>query len=186
MSVFLSHTMPCAVSSLLRFLSSGTLSLLRKSPLPWILALLVLPLFAHASELFQTIQTGSFVKEAGAQKHYELIIQKLQENELDSLRIEKVGKFYTVRLGKFGGYAQADNLLQIIKPKISTAIIVEASLKNAGKIVNRHRAHDRLLKISIPYPCATPRNLSGKAKIRKHCLYWRPLLRNLPVPGRCF
>ena len=77
-----------------------------------------------------TIQTGSLTKKVDAQKQFKFIIQDLNEKELDFLRIEKVGKYYTVRLGKFEDYATTEKFLQTIKPQFPTSIILKAYIKD--------------------------------------------------------
>ncbi len=91
------------------------------------LFLLFLPLHTYASKsppTKYTIQAGSFTDIAHAHEQFDSITQQLNEKELDYLRIEKVGKFYSVRLGKFEGYSTAKEFLQAIKPQLSTAIIL--------------------------------------------------------------
>ncbi len=85
---------------------------------------------SYKTETFHTIQTGSFNNVADAQKQFDSIVQGLNEKKLEYLRIEKIGKFYAVRLGKFEDYVTADKFLKTIKPKLSTAIILEAYIKN--------------------------------------------------------
>lgn len=94
--------------------------------LTFALFLLLLPLNSYASESIYTIQTGSFISIAPAQKQFDSIVQGLNEKELDYLRIEKIGKFYSLRLGKFEDYTTAKKFLQAIKPQLSTAIIMKA------------------------------------------------------------
>lgn len=76
-----------------------------------------------------TVQTGSFVNIVIAQKHVASIIQGLNEKERDYLRIEKVGKYYTVRLGKYGDHAMAKILLEKIKRLQPAAIAMKAYYK---------------------------------------------------------
>ncbi len=94
------------------------------------LFLLFLPLMSYASQLIYTIQTGSFASIAAAQKQFDFIVQRLDEKELDYLRIEKVGKFYSVRLEKFENRVIAKKFLKTIKSRLSTAIILKAYIKN--------------------------------------------------------
>ena len=96
--------------------------------------LLFLPLNSYPSQLFHTIQTGSFMRVANAQKQFDSIVQKLNENELNNLRIEKIGKFYPVRLGKFKNYTTAEKFLKSIKPKLSGCIVIEAYIKDENVI----------------------------------------------------
>ena len=87
-------------------------------------------LISNANLLIYTIQIGSLIEIERAQKLFKSIIQGLKEKELDYLRIEKIGKFYSVRLRKFENYATAKNFLQEIKPRVSEAIILKAHIKN--------------------------------------------------------
>lgn len=84
----------------------------------------------YASELFYTIQTGTFINAANARKQFDSIIQKLNKEEISYLRIEKIGKLFPVRLGKFEGYSDAVKLLREIKQRFSRAMIVHAYIKS--------------------------------------------------------
>jgi len=84
----------------------------------------------YASRLVYTIQTGSFLEIERAQKQFDSVVQVLNAKEIDYLRIEKVGNYYTVRLGKFLDYASVEGVLQDIKPQISEAVILKAHIKN--------------------------------------------------------
>ncbi|MHA2054785.1 MAG: tetratricopeptide repeat protein, partial [Candidatus Hodarchaeales archaeon] len=80
----------------------------------------------HPSRTIYTIQTGSFIKFASAQNQFKSIIQNLDKKELDHLRIEKIGKFHAVRLGKFEKYDITEQFHQIIKPRLPAAVILKA------------------------------------------------------------
>ena len=80
-----------------------------------------------AFQIIYTIQTGSFLTIDRAQKQFDLLAKGVVGRELNYLRIEKVGKFYSVRLGKFSGYAAAVRLLQTINPQLADAIILETT-----------------------------------------------------------
>ncbi len=84
----------------------------------------------YASQLVYTVQIYSQKSIADAQKQFNSILQSLNEKNLNLLRIEKIGKYYTVRLGKFENYANAKKFLQEIKPRLSEAIILKAYIKN--------------------------------------------------------
>ncbi len=81
-------------------------------------------------DLIYTIQTGSFNKVLPAKNQYNSIIQGLNGKELDYLRIEKVGEFYSVRLGKFDGYTATKKFLRSINTKLSEALILKAYIKD--------------------------------------------------------
>jgi hypothetical protein len=84
----------------------------------------------YTSTTIYTIQAGSTISMTDAQKQFDSISRLLNEKELDFLRIEKIGNYHTVRLGKFEDYAAAENLLKAIKSRLSTAIIMKAYIKN--------------------------------------------------------
>jgi hypothetical protein len=85
-----------------------------------------------------TVQTGSFIEIERAQKQFDSIVQILNKRALDYLRIEKVDKYYCVRLGKFASYAKTEKFLQTIKPQLSKALIMEAYIKDA-RIIRLHK-----------------------------------------------
>jgi len=84
----------------------------------------------YKSTTIYTIQTGSFNSAADAQKHYDIIVQGLRKNELNFLRIEKIGNYHAVRLGKFLDYASADGFLQVLEPQLANTIILKANIKD--------------------------------------------------------
>lgn len=79
----------------------------------------------YASPVIYTIQTGSHTKKASAEKEFNSIQQALNKKEHDFLRIEKIGKFYAVRLGKFDNYNNTEKFYKAIKPRLSTALILK-------------------------------------------------------------
>lgn len=99
----------------------------------------------YANRLIYTIQTGSFINIEDTQKQFKFIIQSLSGKELNYLRIEKVGNFNTVRFGKFEDYATAEKFLQALEPKLSTAIILKAYIKDDRiiKLYNESISSDR-------------------------------------------
>jgi predicted transcriptional regulator len=84
----------------------------------------------YASRLVYTIQIKSQKKIENAQKQFNFILRSLTEKNLKFLRIEKVGKYYTLRLGKFENYETSKKFLQEMKPRLSGAIILKANIKN--------------------------------------------------------
>ena len=85
------------------------------------------------SKVVYTVQTGSFINSNYARRQFDFIAEELNENELDSLRIEKIGEFDAVRVGKFKDYTTAKKYLQAVKPRISSAIIMKTRMKNMIK-----------------------------------------------------
>jgi len=82
------------------------------------------------SKAIYTVQTGSFTNSNNAREEFEFITEELNNNKLDFLRIEKIGEFDAVRVGKFEDYTAAEKYLQAVKPKLSSAIIMKARIKN--------------------------------------------------------
>jgi len=78
-----------------------------------------------ASELIYAIQTGSFVEMKRAQTQFDQIAEGLNEKELINLRIEKIGKFYSVRLGKFISNSEAVKVLEYVKSVMPVSTIVK-------------------------------------------------------------
>jgi len=84
----------------------------------------------YASRLVYTIQIGSQLKIADAQRQFNYLLRSLNEKKRDLLRIEKIGKYYTLRIGRFENYKTAKNFLQEMPPQLSEAIILKAHIKN--------------------------------------------------------
>ncbi len=91
--------------------------------------LLFLPLYSNASQLFHTLQTGSFASIAPAEKQFNSIVRKLDEKDLDNLRIEKIGKYYSVRLGQFTDSTAASVFLESIKDRLHGATVMKVYIK---------------------------------------------------------
>jgi hypothetical protein len=79
--------------------------------------------------LFYTIQAGSFNDMDSAWKLYDSILTKLNEKDLDYLRIEKVGEYYAVRIGKFWEQRHAKTFHDNIKSQLSTSKMMKAYIK---------------------------------------------------------
>jgi tetratricopeptide (TPR) repeat protein len=89
-------------------------------------------------QIIYTIQAGSFLKIERAQKQFNSIIQYLNEKDLNYLRIEKIGKYYTLRLGKFDDHASADKLLKSIRSHLPSALVMKAYFKKE-RIVKKYK-----------------------------------------------
>ncbi len=78
-----------------------------------------------ASRLIYTIQTGSFTDIKRAQKQFDRLAQGLNVKELNNLRIEKIGKFYSVRLGTFVSNSEAIKTLEYVRSQMPACTIVK-------------------------------------------------------------
>ncbi len=83
----------------------------------------------NTSRLVYTIQIESLPKVSDAQKQFNITLRSLKDKNLNLLRIEKVGTYFTVRLGKFENYETARKFLQDISPRLSDALILKAYIK---------------------------------------------------------
>jgi tetratricopeptide (TPR) repeat protein len=104
-----------------------------------IVFLVCIPLSAYSSEKFYTVAVSSFTKAAPAEEQFNVLAQKLRGTNQDHLRIEKIGRFYSVRVGKFSGHAAAKELLRKINRIFPKAIVVNA-LVTDERIVKMHTA----------------------------------------------
>jgi hypothetical protein len=89
------------------------------------------------NEVF-TIQAASYTDRTSAEVHYNSLIQNMNETDLDNLRIEKVGKYYTIRLGSFKHYVTAMKFLSTMNSRLSSAIVLKAYIK-------KERIHERII-----------------------------------------
>ncbi len=81
--------------------------------------------YAYASEAVYTIQTGAFSIEENALRQFDSISQKLNEEELYDLRIERRGRLNIVRIGKFENFTEAKKIFQVVKPLYPDAYILK-------------------------------------------------------------
>ena len=97
-----------------------------------IVFLWVLPSHLCSAEVPQsiyTIQTASLQDMETASTHFDAITEQLDEKDLDYLRIERIGNYYSLRLGKFDGRVSAEEFFESIKPKLPLAIVMKAYYK---------------------------------------------------------
>jgi hypothetical protein len=88
--------------------------------------------------LFYTIQIGSFATLARAQTEFASVMQKLIDSEPDYVRIEKIGKYHAVRIGKFEEYMLAESYLSTVKTHFESAFIIHAYIRD-NRIVKELR-----------------------------------------------
>jgi DNA-binding beta-propeller fold protein YncE len=79
---------------------------------------------------FYTIQAGSYAGPQSAHSLYQDLAETLEEHERFYLRVEKVGNYYTVRLGKFEDRAGAEELLDAAEDHLPSAAILQAYIKD--------------------------------------------------------
>jgi mono/diheme cytochrome c family protein len=95
-----------------------------------LLCLLAVPALSSAADLIFTIQTGSFPGEGDAGMHYALLLEKLNKDDRPFLRIEKIGDYYTVRVGSFVSRGEAEGTLQNVQLSFPSATLMSAYVKD--------------------------------------------------------
>jgi hypothetical protein len=73
-----------------------------------------------------TLQTGSFKESQRAEKQFRIIEQSLEGTALQALRIEKIGRFYVVRIGRFASFGEATQFLKQHEPIVEGAMVMKA------------------------------------------------------------
>lgn len=73
---------------------------------------------------YYTLQISNFLKLEEAKKEFDALTRKLKGNDLSSLRIEKAGRYFSLRLGKFETYSSVKDFLARLGNAIPEAIIM--------------------------------------------------------------
>jgi len=94
---------------------------------------------AEKSESIYTIQISSHRDVEVAQRQFKTIAQSLNESRLEHLRIEKIGEFYSLRLGKFNNNSNAKKFKVSVNSDLPSSIIMKAYFKE-----------DRIIRIYRP------------------------------------
>ncbi len=136
------------------------LSLIVVSCLLYFLLLTLQPLEVHAYELVYTIQVSSLKEIERARKEYDFLIDKLNQEDLNYLRVEKIGQYYSVRLGKFADRMDAEKITQSVKRYYPSALIMKAYIKD-----------ERIIKLYTRTSAEKKKDISSKhSSIRKHAI----------------
>jgi hypothetical protein len=86
--------------------------------------------YRQEPQLVYTIQTGSFIAIKYARNQFNNLVKSLNKKRLDYLRIERIGRYYAVRLGKFDSHAVAKKFLHANKTQLFKSIILDAYIKD--------------------------------------------------------
>ena len=78
--------------------------------------------------VFYTVQTGNFIRLKDAKEQYQAIGQALPEADRKGLRVERAGRYYSVRVGLFDSYTEARRFIEEYKA-VLTGVILQAMLK---------------------------------------------------------
>lgn len=83
-------------------------------------------LAAEKHETVYTLQVASHKDVKSADQEFESLVQRVPREYLDYMRIEKIGKYYSLRIGKFGSQGDAEQWLKAIKSDVPSAVIMDA------------------------------------------------------------
>ena len=79
---------------------------------------------------FYTIQAGSYAGEQEGLRHYQKLADTLPESLRSYLRVEKVGRYYTVRVGKFEDRDAAEEFYAQTEQYLPKSIVLQAYIKD--------------------------------------------------------
>jgi len=96
----------------------------------YFLTLVFQPLSVDASKLIYTIQVGSFKDIERAARQYHFVIDSLKKEDINNLRVEKIAKYYSIRLGNFEDPIIARDYFSKVKPFFPSSILMKAYMKN--------------------------------------------------------
>jgi len=77
-------------------------------------------------ETVYTIQTSSFKDSQRAEKQFRIIEQLLEGTTFQALRIEKISRFYAVRVGRFANQAEAEQFLGEHELSLEGSMVMKA------------------------------------------------------------
>jgi hypothetical protein len=79
----------------------------------------------YGPQRIYSIQTGSFKEIANAYRYFNFLMREFEGSPVNYTRIEKIGVYYAVRIGKFNGYTATKQFLEDSQPLLSSSIIVD-------------------------------------------------------------
>jgi tetratricopeptide (TPR) repeat protein len=103
----------------------------------FLLFLIFSPSSPNAAETSYSIQTGTFYVLVQAKKQFNSLVPIADKEGLGFLRIEKVGKYYTVRLGRFKERSEAVQALKLVTPHLPGSIVLKVDYDDK-RIVGFH------------------------------------------------
>lgn len=98
-------------------------------PIFFVLLLLSPPTARGEDEEFYTVLAASYGSLEYAEQDFQVLLDTFPQRDLDYLRIELVGGYYTIRIGKYDGIAQAENLRQLLLQRFRQARVLSAYIK---------------------------------------------------------
>jgi len=109
----------------------------------------------YSKEGFYTVQiaTYSLSKYSYAERLFEFLINQLEDQEKESLRIEKSQKHYIIRLGRFNDLASANKALNTIKDFVPDAFVLKIANPEEFQVMRIYMSkHEQETKIITEKP----------------------------------
>ena len=88
---------------------------------------------------YYTIQIGTYVSENSAEGIYQRLIGKLDDSQLQDLRIEKIKNYYVVRIGRYDSKDDADNFYPAVRAKVADAPLVTKTRVGSESTIREYR-----------------------------------------------
>ncbi|HHK60129.1 MAG TPA: hypothetical protein ENJ73_00200, partial [Desulfobacterales bacterium] len=76
--------------------------------------------------LFHTVQVGSFARQTDAERAFDRLLARWPAAAQYELRIEKVGRYYALRIGRFNKSAPARRLQSKLRPHTGATLLLKA------------------------------------------------------------
>ena len=114
--------------------------------------------FGQEKEYF-TIITGSYKVAENAKSDFYVLQKLINDQQKDSLRIELVGGYHTLRVGKFEREVEALKLLKIVEPQFEQATVLSAYVKPDRIVFGNKQPKVSKLENEPPLP---PKQLTKK------------------------
>ncbi len=112
---------------------------------------------SFSAGVIHTIQIASFKAEKSSLRGYDEMLKVLKEDERAELRIEKVGRYYALRVGKFQHPAGDRALFQRVKSLYPDALILESEANHSViKVYAGKAGQETVSAVPVPVPAAVP------------------------------
>ncbi len=111
-------------------------------------------------EEYYTLQIGNFPKLEDATDKFNVLFLKLEEDDIKDLRIEKTGRYFSVRLGRFSSYSSAKTLFVKISALAPQAAIMKGK-KTEEHVISSYEKTSLPPVVSIEHSGASSKSMDG-------------------------
>ena len=104
---------------------------------------LLLPPLSYAEQdqnqaPYYTIQLGTYISEDAAERNYQRLLGRLNDRQLQYLRIEKIKKYYVVRIGRYKNKDAADRFYPIVRAKVADSPLVTKTRVGPQSLIKQY------------------------------------------------